>query len=451
MITVLGLGFVGLTTALGFCKKGFKVYGIDVDEQRVGKLLNGEIPFYEPGLPEVLHEQLHSNFILNTTLTEAVNNSKAVFICVGTPGNDDGSANLTYLLQAVRDVFEVSDGSFKVIVIKSTVPPSTISEKVKPFVDDLNLHYNKSIGLASNPEFLREGTAWSDFIDPDRIVIGVEDKLSESVLTELYTPFNAPVYYVNYNSAEFIKYLSNTLLSTLISFSNEMSMVADCIGNIDVSKAFRILHKDKRWHGYPAPMAGYVYPGCGYGGYCLPKDTAALHNLAREKGFETRILAGNLKINDEIKDFVVTKIAQLVPKYQTLGILGLSFKSASDDVRLSPSKDIIEKLLAKGFTNIVAYDPIANKVFEDAYHLPIAYADTLKSLVDEADVLVLLTGWPEFVQNSGMLNQKQLFDFRYIVKPVPESNVKEIDYAENKTIVPATLLKYNINTAIDFI
>lgn len=413
MITVLGLGFVGLTTALGFSKKGFKVYGIDVNQQRVNSIKKYEVPFYEPYLDDALRDELGNNFIIDSSLKEAVNNSKAIIICVGTPGNPDGSANLTYLLDAVKNVFEVSDGDFKVIVTKSTVPPSTVSRKVKPYVDELNAQYKKLIGLASNPEFLREGYAWDDFMNPDRIVIGVEDEDSKEILNHIYLPFNAPVHYVTYNSAEFIKYLSNTLLSTLISYSNEMAMIAEHIGDIDVPGAFKILHQDKRWSGQPAAMASYVYPGCGYGGYCLPKDTAALSSIAKEHGFTPKILDGNLEINEEIKDFVANKIAASVPKGNKIGILGLSFKSGSDDVRLSPSKFIIEKLLAKGYTNIIAYDPMANEVFAKEYNLPISYAQSLQSLVDQADALVLLTSWKEFKDNKQLLTTKRLFDLRY--------------------------------------
>jgi UDPglucose 6-dehydrogenase len=426
MITVLGLGFVGLTTALGFSKKGFKVYGIDVSPEKLEKLKKGEVPFYEPHLTEALQEESGNNFILGASLEEAVNNSKAIIICVGTPGKADGSADLTYLLQAVRDVFKASDGSFKVIVTKSTVPPSTISRQVKPAVDEMNAEFDKPIGLASNPEFLREGYAWDDFMNPDRVVIGVEDERSEAVLAELYKPFNAPLHFVNYNSAEFIKYLSNTLLSTLISFSNEMAMAAEHIGDIDVARAFKILHQDKRWHGYPAQMSSYVYPGCGYGGYCLPKDTAALHSIAQENGFEAKILAGNLQINEEVKEFAAEKVAKSVPKDHTIGILGLAFKSGSDDVRLSPSKDIIEKLLAKGYTNIVAFDPMANEIFDQTHKLPITYIDTLEELVEKADDLVLLTGWPEFKENKALLHSKPLFDFRYVFADVnkPTANTQ---------------------------
>lgn len=422
MITVLGLGFVGLTTALGFSKKGFKVYGIDVNQDRVNNIKNYSIPFFEPHLDEVLLQELGKNFILDASLEEAVNNSKAVIICVGTPGNADGSANLSYLLEAVKNVFEVSNGEFKVIVTKSTVPPSTVAKKVKPYVDELNLQFGKPVGLASNPEFLREGFAWDDFMNPDRIVIGVEDEPSKEILNQIYLPFQAEIHYVTYNSAEFIKYLSNTLLSTLISYSNEMAMIAEHIGNIDVPKAFKILHQDKRWSGQPGSMSGYVYPGCGYGGYCLPKDTAALNSIAKEYGFNPKILEGNLAINEEIKEYMADKIAREVPKENTIGVLGLSFKSGSDDVRLSPSKFIIEKLISKGYHNIVAYDPMANEVFHNEYALPISYADTLESLVEQADDLVLLTSWPEFKENMELLSTKRLFDFRYALPELKNSS-----------------------------
>jgi len=429
MITVLGLGFVGLTTALGFSKKGFRVYGIDVNKERVNSIQKYEVPFYEPFLDDALREELGKNFLIDTPLEEAVNDSKVIIICVGTPGNADGSADLTYLLDAVRNVFEASKGDFKVIVTKSTVPPSTVSRKVKPYVDELNKKYNKEIGLASNPEFLREGYAWDDFMNPDRVVIGVEDERSKKILNEIYLPFNAPVHYVTYNSAEFIKYLSNTLLSTLISYSNEMAMIAEHIGDIDVPSAFKILHQDKRWFGQPASMASYVYPGCGYGGYCLPKDTAALASIARENGFTAKILEGNLEINEEIKEHVSQKIANLVSKDSTIGILGLSFKSGSDDVRLSPSKFIIENLLGKGYKNIVAYDPMANHIFDQQYKLPIEYADSLESLVDQADELVLLTSWPEFKQNKELISTKRLFDFRYAFAELPKTGMPEKEMA----------------------
>ena len=415
MITVLGLGFVGLTTGLGFAKKGFKTFGIDINTERLNMLKNHEIPFFEPHLKEVLQETLGNSFFLDVSFQEAIKQSEAVFICVGTPAAADGSADLKYILSAIDQILEVEDDKFKVIITKSTVPPSTVSKKIIPYVKESELKYKRDVGFASNPEFLREGFCWEDFIEPDRIVLGVEDERSKTVLNKIYKPFNAPIHYVSYNSAEYIKYLSNTLLSTLISYSNEMSMIADVIGDIDVPKAFRILHEDKRWSGNPAGMASYVYPGCGYGGYCLPKDTAALNSIAREHGVDTQVLSGNLKINDNIKDFIVDKISSNLERNETIGILGLSFKPDSDDVRFSPSKDVIEKLLNKGFKNIIAYDPLANEEFKNSYpELNIQYVDKMDTVLDKAENIVILTGWKEFKENKENISKKNVFDYRYI-------------------------------------
>ena len=194
-----------------------------------------------------------------------------------------------------------------------------------------------------------------------------------------------------------------------------MSMIADGIGDIDVPKAFRILHEDKRWSGSPAGMSSYVFPGCGYGGYCLPKDTSALNSIAIENGVDTQVLSGNLIINDTIKDFVVDKITSALDKNDTIGILGLSFKPESDDVRFSPSKDVIEKLLLKGYTNIKAYDPLANESFQSAYpELNIQYEQKLESVLDKTDNIVILTGWQEFKDKRKEISDKNIFDFRYI-------------------------------------
>jgi UDPglucose 6-dehydrogenase len=415
MITVLGLGFVGLTTGLGFAKKGFKTYGFDISEERMNSLRNLKIPFFEPHLKEVLEETLDKTFFLDVPFEEAIRNSEAVFICVGTPEKDDGSADLTYLLNAIDQVINLRTERFQVIVTKSTVPPSTVSNEVIPFVTGkLQLNKDRKVGFASNPEFLREGYCWEDFINPDRIVIGVEDERSKNILDNIYKPFNAPVHYVNYNTSEFIKYLSNTLLSTLISYSNEMSMIADAIGKIDVKSAFRILHEDKRWYGSPAPMKDYVYPGCGYGGYCLPKDTAALVKISERNGFKPSMLSANIFTNNIIKTFLVNRLNGDIGTDEPLGILGLSFKPGSDDVRFSPARDIIELLIKKGYRNIYAYDPEATDEFiKHNPEIDIRYVESLHDIVDKCEHLLLLTAWEDFKTNKELIKTKNLIDFRY--------------------------------------
>lgn len=414
-ISVLGLGFVGLTTGLGFAKKGFTTYGFDINAKRLASLKKYNIPFFEPHLKEVLEETLGDTFFLDVAFEEAIKKSDAIFLCVGTPEKSDGSADLTYLLKGIEQILNVNTEKFQVLITKSTVPPSTLSNEVIPFVNEkLAENLGRRIGFASNPEFLREGYCWEDFIEPDRVVIGVEDEVSKEILDKVYQPFGAPIHYVSYNTAEFVKYLSNTLLSTMISYANEMSMIAGAIGNIDVKNAFEILHQDKRWFGKPAIMKNYVFPGCGYGGYCLPKDTAALISISEKNGFSPSLLKANLKVNKEIKPFLVDKIVSEVDLDETLGILGLSFKPNSDDVRITPTKEIIEQLLKKGYSQIVAYDPISNEEFKSHYpELTITYLDTLDELINTADKLVLLTNWDEFKDNKEKFDHLKVYDFRY--------------------------------------
>ena len=414
-ISILGLGFVGLTTGLGFAKKGFNTFGFDINKDRLNKLQNHIIPFHEPHLKEVLGDTLGKSFFLDVTFSEAIQKSDAVFICVGTPEKEDGSADLRYLFDGIEQILKVNTDKFQVLITKSTVPPSTVSNEVIPFVKEkLQKNPDRNIGFASNPEFLREGYCWEDFIQPDRIVIGVEDEKSKEILDKIYQPFGAPIHYVNYNTAEFIKYLSNTLLSTMISYANEMSMVAGAIGNIETQKAFQILHEDKRWYGNPAGMKSYVYPGCGYGGYCLPKDTAALVSVAEKNGFTPLILKANLKVNHDIKPFLVQQIVKKVPQQSSIGILGLSFKPDSDDVRITPPKEIIELLIQKGYNKIFAYDPISNEEFKTNYpQLDITYLNNLDEITEQSDYLVLLTGWKEFKDRKELLSKKNVFDFRY--------------------------------------
>lgn len=414
--TVLGLGFVGLTTGLGFAKKGFKTYGFDVDPERLGELKNYRIPFHEPHLEGIFKEVYNKTFFLEDNLKKAIKESDVIFICVGTPSKVDGSADLKYIYNAIEQILNIETDKFQVVTTKSTVPPSTVSTKVIPYVQKkLEQNPGRRIGFASNPEFLREGHCWEDFIKPDRIVIGVEDETAKKMLTELYKPFNAPIHFVSYNTSEFIKYLSNTFLSTMISFANEMSVVADKIGDIDIPKAFRVLHEDKRWSGNPAGMAGYVYPGCGYGGYCLPKDTSALVRASVEHGYLPKMLSANLDMNDEIKYYLTDAIEEKVDKSESLGVLGLSFKPESDDIRITPTKAIIELLFQKGYKTIYAYDPISNERFKKYYpELPLIYCDSLNEVVSSSNHLIILTGWKEFVENREKIKQKNVFDYRYI-------------------------------------
>lgn len=412
-ITVFGLGFVGLTTALGFADKGNTVYGCDIDKTRTGLLKSGEIPFAEPGLPNALKRNLESNFKVTGEPISAALKSDFIFICVGTPNSNTGKADLSYIKSVLDSIAPVlSDGKFRAVVIKSTVPPSTTSEVIIPYLTSKGLNVGGSFGVANNPEFLREGKCWDDFTNPDRIVCGVCDRRSAEMLGLLYSTFDAPFCEVSLNTGEFIKYLSNTLLATMISYSNEMSLIADAIGGIEVKKAFEVLHMDRRWGG--CSMTSYVYPGCGYGGYCLPKDTQALYAKSCEKGFEPELLHNVIITNSNMPRFIEEKIISNAKPSDTIGILGLSFKPESDDVRDSASAKIIALLQKDGFKSIAAYDPVANTLFDRKYEFEnIKYCSCADELCKISDILVIATAWSEFRNINKKFPDKIFIDARY--------------------------------------
>ena len=417
VITVFGLGFVGLTTSLGFAEYGHTVYGVEISEGRLDTIRQGKLPFLEPGLDEALTRHLNKRFlpIGIEGLEEAVRQSDCVYYCVGTPYGKDGQADLTYLFGAIEQTLaERPQDRYQVLVVKSTIPPSTTSQKIIPFIEEKGLKVGTDLGVANNPEFLREGHCWDDFMNADRIVLGVSDDRSANMLRQVYATVKEPVFCVSLNTGEFIKYLSNTLLATLISYSNEMSIVADTIGGIDTAEAFRILHMDKRWGG--ATMASYVYPGCGYGGYCLPKDTNALYAVTRTAGFDAQILHHVIDTNDHMPSFIAQKIIRAIgnDKEQRIGILGLSFKPGSDDVRDTPSAKIIKALMDAGYKNICGYDPVAIDEFKKYYPLPIDYVTSYADILGQAQSLVITTAWPEFA-NVRERTDKPVVDCRYML------------------------------------
>lgn len=395
-VTIFGLGFVGLTTALGLASKGHQVYGFDVDTARREMIASGHLPFLEPGLDDALRQELGQHFHLTDAPECAVKKSECIFFCVGTPYGDNGQADLTYLFSAVDSALAGTDAEkFRVFVVKSTVPPSTVQDRLIPYLKEHSEFYGHTLGAANNPEFLREGHCWEDFIHADRIVLGVCDPQSEQLLRALYSDFSCPIFAVTPNTGEFIKYLSNSLLATMISFSNEMSLLADAVGGIEVAQAFRILHLDKRWDG--CNITSYVYPGCGYGGYCLPKDTNALLALSRSKGFEPGILAQVISTNDQMPDHIAERIMKQADTQARIAILGLSFKPGSDDVRQSPAAPILRILQQNGYHNLTAYDPVANSLFQQAYpDILLQYQDSMVQALHGAVFAVILTAWPEF-------------------------------------------------------
>jgi UDPglucose 6-dehydrogenase len=411
VVTVFGLGFVGLTTALGFAEKGIQVYGIESDAERFNDISNGKVPFFEPGLDDALTRNLGKGFTITSDVPSAVVKSNCVFYCVGTPYGDNGEADLRYLFSAISDTLKaINDDIFRVLVTKSTIPPSTTVERIVPFVE----HEMKDcarFGIANNPEFLREGYCWDDFMNADRIVLGVDSEDTKRVLKRLYSRFDIPIFTTSFSTSEFIKYLSNTLLATLISYSNEMANAAYEIGGIDIAEAFKIFHMDKRWGN--GSMTSYVYPGCGYGGYCLPKDTNAFYAMMKGYNIDMPILGATIRTNESMPDIVCERITNRLDKSARIGILGLSFKPGSDDVRDTPAAKIIEGLLKREYTNICAYDPIATENFSCHYGFPIEYKASMEDVSGEADILVILTAWDEFMSIGKY--SKQVIDCRYML------------------------------------
>lgn len=417
VVTIFGLGFVGLSTAIAFADKGITVYGIEVNEERRAKIAAGDLPFYEPGLDEALERTLNKTFFVNKPVDEAVHESDCVYYCVGTPYGENGQADLTYLYGAIDETLPALDPNrFTVLVVKSTVPPSTTDELVRHHIEKQGYAIGETVGIANNPEFLREGHCWDDVTNADRIVLGVSDEHSSEVLRQLYHDFDCPIHTVTLNTGEYIKYLSNTLLATLISWSNEMSLIADNIGDIQVADAFRILHEDKRWGAPTCNMATYAYPGCGYGGYCLPKDTNALYARSKAKGYEPKMLGETIAVNDSMPAAVAKRVEKkcTAGKNTRIGVCGLSFKPGSDDVRDTPAAKIIMELIADGYTDICGFDPLANEEFDRWYDFDMTYADTLQQLVDTCDVLLLTTAWPEFKDLPALVSDKPLIDARYM-------------------------------------
>lgn len=411
-VTVVGLGFVGLTTALGFAEKGNRVFGVETDKQRLVLLKAGQLPFYEPGLDEALNRHLNQNLQLLSDAPYAVSQSDFIFFCVGTPGGKQGEADLSSLFDALLSALPGLDGErYRVLAVKSTIPPTTTQDRILPFLKE-NGFPMSHIGLANNPEFLREGHCWEDFMNADRIVCGCMEKETAMALKGLYDTFPAPFFAVTPNTGEFIKYLSNCMLATMISFANEMSKAAHAFGGVEVGQAFQILHLDARWNG--CDMASYVYPGCGYGGYCLPKDTRAFLEQGREKGVEMGILREVIQTNESMVSFMADRICEQSPPESGIGILGLSFKPDSDDVRDSPAAKVIGALLKRGYRNILAYDPMAMKAFDQQYQFEhVRYFNCLEDLAEKAKLFVLVTAWKAFLTVPTEYPHIPVVDCRY--------------------------------------
>ena len=417
-IAVIGTGYVGLVTGTCFAELGVEVTSVDKDKAKIDKLLEGEIPIYEPGLEELVKRNIKDGRLNFTTdIKEGVERALSVFIAVGTPPRGDGSADLSYVEQVAREIGEVMDG-YKVIVTKSTVPVGT-GEKIRKILS--GLQPEDKFDVASNPEFLREGSAVEDFMRPDRVVIGAETEQARAILRDLYRPLyliETPFVLTNVATAELIKYASNAFLATKISFINEMANICEKIGG-DVHVVAKAMGLDGRI----GPK--FLRAGPGYGGSCFPKDTLALVNISKNLGEPSKIVESVVAVNDVQKQRAYGKVKDMLGgtvKGKVVGLLGLAFKPNTDDFRESPAEVIVKGVVGDGGT-VRAFDPAAMRQAKEILgDEGITYCKNSYDVVDGADVMVIVTEWNQFrllnlEKCKGLLNEPLMVDLRNVYEP----------------------------------
>ncbi len=420
-ITIIGTGYVGLVTGACLADVGNNIICFDLDKSKIEKLNQGHIPIYEPGLSTLVEKNHKSGRLRFTTNMESsVNHGDVQFIAVGTPPEEDGSADLQYVLDAAKNIGKHMKNK-KVVVTKSTVPVGTAEQVKKTISDELsnrNVHHKFSI--VSNPEFLKEGAAISDFQKPDRIIIGTDSDESAEKMRMIYAPFQRnrdKVIVMDIKSAELTKYAANAMLATRISFMNELANLAEKLG-ADIELVRQGIGSDSRI-GY-----SFLYPGCGYGGSCFPKDVKALIRTASDLNQRLQILNAVKKVNDKQKLILVKKIVKEFGEDlngKSFAVWGLSFKPGTDDMRDAPSVTVINNLLIRG-AKITAYDPIAISESKKIFKNTIFYADNPLQALDNADALLILTEWkefrsPDFEQIAKRLKGSKIFDGRNIYDP----------------------------------
>lgn len=421
-LAVIGTGYVGLVTGATFADFGHEVTCIDIDKQKIKSLKKNVIPFYEPGLTDIVKKNnLEGRLNFVTSYKEGLLNSDVVFICVGTPPKDDGGVNLEYLNSAIKEtVLNLSD-KFTLIVIKSTVPVG-VEEKI---ADQLGLKNGSKFEFASNPEFLKEGSAVYDAQNPDRIVIGVQSDRAKEVLLELYKDFNCEVIVTDVKSAQLIKYTSNSFLATKISFANAVARLSDELG-ANVEDVLKGVGLDKRIG--PA----FLRPGVGYGGSCFPKDVFAFKDIFKEYGLGAELLEAVEFINKTQINYFLDKIKMLLGdlKGKTVTLLGLAFKPNTDDIREAPSIQISQKLTYLG-AKVNAYDPVAMDNFKKWNpEIKINYFSDPYLALKGSDVLLLITEWSEFKELDlekvkSIMKQKVIVDGRNLFDP---KKVRELGF-----------------------
>ncbi len=407
-ISIIGSGHVGLVTGACFADLGHRVLCVDCDPRKIALLKKGKSPIYEPGLEELIRKNLKKRRIsFSLQISQAVRHGEVLFVCVGTPPKENGEADLTAVESVSREIAHTMT-SYRLIVDKSTVPVETGHWVYKTVEGSRRRHVQ--FDVASNPEFLREGSAVQDFFYPDRIVVGVESKRAEKIFRELYKPFKVPLVVTDIKSAELIKHASNSFLAMKISFINLISRMCEAVG-ADVEKVAEGMGLD------PRIGKSFLKAGVGFGGFCFPKDLAAFIHIAERLDVDSSLLRATVDINETQKKIFVDKIARHLwnLKGKTIGVLGLSFKADTDDMRFAPSLDIVKGLLKEG-VRLQLYDPQAvheaRKIFHKVTFVPNPYEAARK-----ADALIVLTEWKEFSELDfkrikKLMRRPLLFDGR---------------------------------------
>ena len=417
-IAIVGTGYVGLVSGACFAEMGANVICVDVNQEKISALQNGRIPIYEPGLEEmVLRNSKEGRLRFTTDIITCLDNVEIVFSAVGTPPDEDGSADLKYVLEVARSVGR-NMNKYLVLVTKSTVPVGTAMRIKVAILDELDRRgVQIPFDVASNPEFLKEGAAVNDFMSPDRVVIGVETERAKEVMSRLYRPMmlnNFRVIFTDIPSAEMIKYAANSMLATRISFMNDIANLCELVG-ADVNMVRKGIGTDSRIGNK------FLYPGCGYGGSCFPKDVKALIRTAENNGYNMRVLKAVEEVNEKQKELLFDKLyryyqGSLVGK--NIAIWGVAFKPETDDMREANALVIIEKLLSAG-CNIRVYDPVAMDECRRRVGERVVYASDMYDVLLNADALLLLTEWKQFRRPAWgvvkkLMNQPVLIDGRNI-------------------------------------
>jgi len=423
-VTVFGSGYVGLVTGVCLAEVGNDVVCIDVDQQKINNLKNGIIPIYEPGLDELVKDNQQAGRIKFTTdIQEAVNHGVFQFIAVGTPPDEDGAADLQYVLAVAKSIAE-NMNDYRIVIDKSTVPVGT-ADRVKETILQVQAARGVAIDfdVVSNPEFLKEGAAINDFMKPDRIIVGTDNPRTAELLKALYAPFNRSherIITMDVRSAELTKYAANAMLATKISFMNELANLAELLG-ADIEHVRNGIGSDSRI-GY-----SFIYPGCGYGGSCFPKDVKALERTAQQMGYEAELLNAVVEnVNDRQKQVLFYKIVQHYSgdlQGKTFALWGLAFKPKTDDMREAPSRVILEALINAGAT-VRAFDPEAmdeaKRIYGDNPGLTLV--DTAEDALQGANALIVVTEWKNFWSSDfdlikNTLKDAVIFDGRNLYKP----------------------------------